>query len=89
MKHTRYEIEPRPAGVGGGWRLRLIGQNLEIGAEVELGGGVFPVKPGENEKDAYADAGKPARNGWMKILQNRNNSQLQPADARTIFDVWV
>jgi len=34
-----YEITPRPAEVGGGWRLQL----LEDGAEV--GGGAFPVPP--------------------------------------------
>lgn len=31
-----YEIKPRPVELGGGWRLRL----LEDG--VEVGGGVFP-----------------------------------------------
>ena len=56
MKHERFEIEPRPAAVGGGWRLRLIGRDLETGDEIELGGGVFPVEPGEDERDAYADA---------------------------------
>jgi hypothetical protein len=56
MKHERFEIEPRPAAVGGGWRLRLIGRDLETGVEIELGGGVFPVEPGEDERDAYADA---------------------------------
>jgi len=55
MKHERFEIEPRPAAVGGGWRLRLIGHDLETGDEIELGGGVFPVEPGD-ERDAYADA---------------------------------
>jgi hypothetical protein len=56
MKHERYEIEPRPVAVGGGWRLRLIGRDLETGVEIELGGGVFPVEPGEDERGAYADA---------------------------------
>lgn len=39
-----YEITPRPAHLGGGWRLRL----LENGEEV--GGGVFP--PVEGIEDA-------------------------------------
>jgi hypothetical protein len=56
MKHERYEIEPRPVAVGGGWRLRLIGRDLETGGEVDLGGGFFPVEDGEDERDAYADA---------------------------------
>jgi hypothetical protein len=41
-----YEITPRPDNLGGGWRLRL----LEDG--VEVGGGVFP--PEEGIKDAIA-----------------------------------
>jgi hypothetical protein len=47
-----YEIEPRPASLGGGWRLRL----LEAGKEV--GGGVFPPEDGSKEalKAAHADA---------------------------------
>lgn len=51
-----YDITPRPAELGGGWRLRL----LEDG--VEVGGGVFPpVENGsQNPKDviqvAFADA---------------------------------
>ena len=36
MKHS-YEITPRPAELGGGWRLQL----LEDGQEA--GGGVFPI----------------------------------------------
>ena len=67
--HERFEIEPRPAAVGGGWRLRLIGRDLETGDEIELGGGVFPVEPGEDERDAYADAMQPAKNDWMRILE--------------------
>lgn len=35
-KAYRYEIEPRPAALGGGWRLRL------FEGEKEVGGGVFP-----------------------------------------------
>lgn len=49
-----YEIEPRPDRLGGGWRLRLI----EDG--VELGGGVFPLEEYADEKEpekaAYSDA---------------------------------
>jgi len=48
-----YEIEPRPDKLGGGWRLRLI----EDG--VELGGGVFPLAEYADEKEpekaAYSD----------------------------------
>lgn len=37
MSECTYQIDPRPAELGGGWRLRL----LESGEEV--GGGVFPL----------------------------------------------
>lgn len=37
MKHS-YEITPRPVELGGGWRLHL----LEDG--VEVGGGIFPLE---------------------------------------------
>ena len=50
IEHS-YEIEPRPADLGGGWRLRL----LENGEEV--GGGVFPAGPSQGAQDAaYEDA---------------------------------
>ena len=39
MTDYGYAIDPRPAELGGGWRLRL----LENGEEV--GGGVFPLSP--------------------------------------------
>jgi len=42
MTTYSYEILPRAADVGGGWRLRL----LEDGDEV--GGGVFPADPNYN-----------------------------------------
>jgi hypothetical protein len=51
----RFEIEPRPADLGGGWRLRL------FDGDVEMGGGVFPPEQGvedatEADKQAHADA---------------------------------
>ena len=52
MSAYTYEILPRPVELGGGWRLRL----LEDG--VEVGGGVFPPE-GESEdaiQDAFNDA---------------------------------
>ena len=46
-----YEITPRPDELGGGWRLRL----LEDG--VEVGGGVFPPDDAsETPKDALQAA---------------------------------
>ena len=58
-----YEITPRPDELGGGWRLRL----LEDG--VEVGGGVFPPDDAsETPKDAlqaaFDDAGSEAY-AWL------------------------
>lgn len=55
MARHRYQIDKRPAELGGGWRLRLI----EDGEEV--GGGVFPLNPDEPDiekakSDAYDEA---------------------------------
>jgi len=49
MKHS-YEITPRPIELGGGWRLRL----LEDG--VEVGGGVFPPVEDKDAKEALQAA---------------------------------
>lgn len=58
----RYEMEPRPADLGGDVRLKLFDDE---GAEAE--GGAFPALPDEAESDyaeATADApGVPASNG--------------------------
>lgn len=51
-----YEITPRPAAVGGGWRLRL----LQDGEEV--GGGVFPLT--DDLQAAFDDAEAEAE-AWM------------------------
>ena len=45
-----YDIVPRPADIGGGWRMRLI----EDGEEV--GGGVFPLAEYTTAEAAYEDA---------------------------------
>lgn len=45
-----YQIDPRPAELGGGWRLRL----LEDG--VEVGGGVFPLSAYLPEDAGLIDA---------------------------------
>ena len=50
----RYEIQPRPLELGGGWRTRL------FDGDVEVGGGVFPLAQYEAAKEpskaAYAEA---------------------------------
>ena len=52
----RYEILPRPVDLGGGWRLRL------LEGDVEVGGGIFPPmsdafeNPADALQAAYLDA---------------------------------
>ena len=59
----RYEIDPRPVELGGGWRLRLLED------DEEMGGGVFPPLDDfedaqEADKAAYADAVEEGEN-WL------------------------
>lgn len=56
MRRVRFEIEPRPAGVGGGWLLHLVGVDERTGSEEECGGGVFPAEGKDTSDEAYADA---------------------------------
>jgi hypothetical protein len=67
-----YEINPRPAELGGGWRLRL----LENGQEV--GGGVFPVVIGNLQDcaDWWDAMGEEERAHWRA----RTGTDV-PADA--------
>ncbi len=73
QKDNWYEIEPRPAALGEGWRLHLYERNPETGGAIEVGGGVFPVEAylkdqqGSQElasKAAYADAMENAQE-WL------------------------
>ena len=59
-----YEITPRPVELGGGWRLRL----LEDG--VEVGGGVFPHEgtsetPMEDRLQAAYDDAESEAYAWL------------------------
>jgi hypothetical protein len=55
MSECSYQIDPRPAELGGGWRLRLI----EDGEEV--GGGVFPLSEYATEDNAEDNAEEAAK----------------------------
>ena len=62
-----YEINPRPVELGGGWRLRL----LEDG--VEVGGGVFPPVEGiEDAKEALQAAFDDAETEAYDWLDSRD-----------------
>jgi hypothetical protein len=49
MKYT-YEITPRPVELGGGWRLRLLEDSVEVG------GGVFPPVEGIDDAEEALQA---------------------------------
>lgn len=74
MTTYRYEIDPRPAELGGGWRLRL----LEDGQEV--GGGVFPA-----DRDAEPQRGM----GWFNELTEAERGRwLVTAKSARPVDAW-
>lgn len=70
-----YEITPRPAELGGGWRLRLL-QNGE-----EMGGGVFPT---EQEK---ADPQK-GMTWWNAMTETERGHWLKVADSTRPADAY-
>lgn len=66
LRRLRYEIEPRPAAVGGGWRLHLIAEDPETGAEIETGGGVFPDVTELDDDDEPYTAAMEAGKTWLE-----------------------
>lgn len=63
MTTYAYQIDPRPAERGGGWRLRLLEDDEEVG------GGVFPADETSSEA-AYCDALNEAAD-WIETRQPR------------------
>ncbi|HCE0707837.1 TPA: hypothetical protein NER33_006365 [Pseudomonas aeruginosa] len=70
MTDYGYAIDPRPADLGGGWRLRL----LENGEEV--GGGVFPAGPSKIAQDAAYEDALAEASAWLAT---------RPADEEPAF----
>ena len=69
-----YEIKPRDAALGGGWKLTLL-----VDGE-EAGGGVFPVN-----RDADPHAGMV----WFNALSERERAQwLERAASAVPADAW-
>ena len=63
LRRLRFEVEPRPAALGGGWRLHLIAADPETGAEIEAGGGVFfdlDRHPGQLEESRFMAQRRPS-----------------------------
>jgi hypothetical protein len=68
-----YEILPRAAAVGGGWRLRL----LDSGEEV--GGGIFP---------AIADDPRTGMAWWNNLTTDERQHWLKAASLPTAADAY-
>ena len=68
-----YEILPRPVELGGGWRLRLLEGNEE------MGGGVFPpVEGGEDANEALQAAFDDAESEAYAWLDSRDTAPAEP-----------
>jgi hypothetical protein len=73
MTDYSYEIEPRDAELGGGWRLRL----LEDGEEV--GGGVFPLTGDDAAGMAW----------WIGASEVERAHWLVEANSARAVDAWI
>jgi len=74
--NNSYQIDPRPADLGGGYRLRLLNNDEEVGS------GVFPLAEyasGNNAKDAASYAYDDALAEASAWLASREEAQ-QEAD---------
>lgn len=77
MNEYSYQIDSRPAELGGGWRLRL----LEVGEEV--GGGIFPPEEGiEDAEEALSNSYSDALDEGEAWLSSKpeNKTALQGAE---------
>jgi len=67
-----YEITPRPAELGGGWKLRL------LDGDKEMGGGVFPVVADDPHAGMawWNECSEQERAHWLTMA-----ASARPADA--------
>ncbi len=81
MRSDRYEIEPRPLPVGGGWRIRFFGKDLETGQEIEMEAASFRLRTAWTRKTLTPRPSRPARNGYR--LRNTTNGPPSPKTSTT------
>lgn len=75
MTRYGYEINPRPAHLGGGWRLRLLED------DVEVGGGVFPADPDHEPEAGVA--------WWNALTEAERGRWLAKAQSAKPVDAWA
>lgn len=68
-----YEILPRPVELGGGWRLRLLED------DVEMGGGVFPIEPTDPHQGVT---------WWNAMTEDERGQWLKEADSARPADAY-
>ena len=73
MRYT-YTLTPRPDELGGGWRLRLLED------DVEVGGGVFPL--------AWADEPQQGVTWWNEMSEEFRAHWLAVAGSAVPADAW-
>lgn len=75
MSYT-YEIQPRPAELGGGWKLALLQDGQEVG------GGVFPVLEDDPQAgmDWWNNLAEEQRAHWLMMA-----ASAMPAAARRAY----
>jgi hypothetical protein len=73
-----YQIEPRSVELGGGWRLRLLED------DIEAGGGVFPVVDEPNAGMTWwNECSEQERSHWLMMA-----ASARPADAYHAYHAY-
>jgi hypothetical protein len=65
----RYEVEPLPASVGEGYRLRLFVLDVAKTREVEIGREIFTPREGSNSSEIYQEASQ-AGVSWLSTCKS-------------------
>ena len=78
MSKYSYQIDPRPAALGGGWRLRL------LDGEEEVGGGIFPPDESiEEAEEALSNSYADVLDEGEAWLSSRPENRTASSDAET------
>lgn len=70
-----YDLTPRPAALGGGWKLRLLQDGQEVG------GGVFPL--------AWQDEPERGVHWWNEMTEEFRSHWLSVAGSAVPAEAWL